>query len=360
MLQSWNKLCYKGGHLEASISLPGRGDISGFWPGFWTMGNLARPGYLATTDGMWPYSYHDECDYGITPNQSSADGISYLPGMRLPSCTCRGEDHPNAGKSRSAPEIDAVEASVRFLGPGATDNAVGVVSQSFQAAPFDLWYHPDYDFFEVYDHQITEINSYTGGPYQQAISGLVNLNNDWYDGKQYQKYAFDYRRGDDGFITWYVGDEQTWTLDARAIGPNGNVGKRVIPEEPLSIVVNFGMSNSFAGVNLDGILKLLPATMRIDYIRIYQDPDADFMTCDPPDYPTTDYIKAHPKPFANPNITTWYVLLTAHDIQIANNTIGLTQATSGPRIHSWTVARQGHHDLFRFKVTVLRIIISQM
>jgi beta-glucanase (GH16 family) len=143
MLQSWNKLCYKGGHIEASISLPGRGDIIGFWPGFWTMGNLARPGYLASTDGMWPYSYHDECDVGITPNQSSPDGINFLPGMRLPACTCKGEDHPSPGKSRSAPEIDAVEASVRFLEPN-SQRGVGQVSQSFQAAPFDIWYQPDY------------------------------------------------------------------------------------------------------------------------------------------------------------------------------------------------------------------------
>lgn len=143
MVQSWNKLCYKGGHLESSISLPGRGDVSGFWPGFWTMGNLARPGYLGSTEGLWPYSYHDECDVGITPNQSSYDGLSFLPGMRLPACTCKGEDHPSPGKSRSAPEIDALEGSVHFLGPGET-NAVGVVSQSFQAAPFDIWYQPDY------------------------------------------------------------------------------------------------------------------------------------------------------------------------------------------------------------------------
>lgn len=143
MVQSWNKLCYKGGHLEASISLPGRGDVSGFWPGFWTMGNLARPGYLGSTEGLWPYSYHDKCDVGITPNQSSYDGLSFLPGMKLPACTCKGEDHPSPGKSRSAPEIDALEGSVHFLGPGET-NAVGVVSQSFQAAPFDVWYMPDY------------------------------------------------------------------------------------------------------------------------------------------------------------------------------------------------------------------------
>jgi hypothetical protein len=143
MVQSWNKLCYKGGHLEASISLPGMGNVSGFWPGFWTMGNLARPGYLGSTEGLWPYSYDDVCDLGITANQSSYDGLSYLPGMKLPACSCSGEDHPSPGTSRSAPEIDALEGSVHFLGPGET-NAVGVVSQSFQAAPFDIWYQPDY------------------------------------------------------------------------------------------------------------------------------------------------------------------------------------------------------------------------
>lgn len=37
------------------------------------MGNLGRPGYGASTDGMWPYSY-DSCDVGTFPNQTYADG----------------------------------------------------------------------------------------------------------------------------------------------------------------------------------------------------------------------------------------------------------------------------------------------
>lgn len=148
MIQSWNKLCFTGGRLEASISLPGRGDTSGFWPGFWIMGNLARPGYAASTEGMWPYSYDDVCDAGITPNQSSVDGISYLPGMRLPACTCEGEDHPTPGKSRSAPEIDVIEASVHAL-DSKKQAIVGDVSQSYQIAPFDIWYMPNYGPFTL-------------------------------------------------------------------------------------------------------------------------------------------------------------------------------------------------------------------
>jgi beta-glucan synthesis-associated protein KRE6 len=141
MLQSWNKMCFKGGRLEASISLPGQGDTVGFWPGFWSMGNLGRAGYGATTEGLWPYSYHDECDAGITANQSSNDGLSNLPGMRLPACTCKGADHPSPGKSRSAPELDAIEASVHPL--DGIGNQVGVASQTFQVAPFDIWYQPN-------------------------------------------------------------------------------------------------------------------------------------------------------------------------------------------------------------------------
>ena len=141
MVQTWNQMCFTGGLMEASISLPGRGDTIGFWPGFWSMGNLGRPGYAATTEGMWPYSYDRVCDAGITANQSQTDGLSWLPGMRMPACTCEGEDHPSPGQSRSAPEIDALEGSVAHLDP---KNMIGQVSQSCQIAPFDIWYYPDY------------------------------------------------------------------------------------------------------------------------------------------------------------------------------------------------------------------------
>ena len=271
MVQSWNQLCFKGGRLEASISLPGRGDTEGFWPGFWAMGNLGRPGYSATTDGLWPYSYWDQCDAGITANQSSPDGISLLPGMRLPACTCANQDHPSPGNSRSAPEIDVLEASVGFMGPGQYDAATGSASQSFQAAPFDIWYQPDYNYVEVFDHGITGMNVYRGGPYQEALSSVTWLNDEWYDGNAYQTYGFEYNPGATGDITWFVGDDYTWHLDHRALRPNGNVGQRVIPQEPMALVMNFGMSNSFAQVFIANLAKLMPATMRFDYVRIYQD-----------------------------------------------------------------------------------------
>lgn len=109
MLQSWNQLCFKGSVFEVSVSLPGPAGVQGLWPGVWTMGNLGRPGYLATTEGTWPYTY-SACDAGITPNQSMSDGTSKLPGQKLTSCGCRGSDHPTPGTGRGAPEIDIIEA----------------------------------------------------------------------------------------------------------------------------------------------------------------------------------------------------------------------------------------------------------
>ncbi|KAJ6256978.1 hypothetical protein Dda_7861 [Drechslerella dactyloides] len=297
MLQSWNKLCFKGGVLEVSASLPAPGGKLGLWPGIWTLGNLARPGYLATSDGTWPYAY-DDCDVGITPNQSSPDGISYLPGQRLNSCTCKNEDHPNPGVGRGAPEIDALEASAT----GSLN--LGVASQSTQLAPFDVFYIPDYDFLEIHNHSVTEMNTWAGGPFQQAISGITALNDDWYGGKEFQKYAFEYTPGKgSGHITWFVGDEPTFTVQGEATGPNGNVGARHISQEPMSIVLNLGVSNSW--VYIDWPALEFPTTMYIDYVRIYQPEGSEMVTCDPPGYPTTKYIKKHYNAYTNPNLTSW-------------------------------------------------------
>jgi beta-glucanase (GH16 family) len=164
------------------------------------------------------------------------------------------------------------------------------------------------EFVELYDPRITSINNYRGGPYQQALSGLTNLNNDWYDGKKYQIYAFEYTPGATGDITWFVGQDKTWKLDARALGPNGNIGQRLIPREPMALIMNLGMSPTFAPLNLTGLESLLPITMRFDYVRIYQDPAKKSVTCDPPGMETTPYITKHREPYSNPNVTTWYVL----------------------------------------------------
>lgn len=301
MVQSWNKFCFTQGMLEISARLPNYGTVSGLWPGLWSMGNLGRPGYMASTEGVWPYTY-DSCDAGITPNQSSPDGISYLPGQKLNVCTCKGADHPNPGTGRGAPEIDAIEAE--------TDNNkhLGVASQSMQIAPMDIWYMPDYSFLSIHNASVTTVNTYAGGPIQQAVSGTTTLNTTWYqygDGLEhnFQTYGFEYLNDDnDGYVTWYVG-EPTLTVHAYALAPNGNIGWRRISKEPMSIILNLGISNNWAYIDWASIS--FPVTFSIDFVRVYQPEDEINVTCDPPDFPTYDYIQSHLNAFSNNNLTGW-------------------------------------------------------
>lgn len=308
MLNSWNQICFKGGALEVSISLAGPGGVPGLWPGAWTMGNLGRPGHQSTTDGVWPYTY-TSCDVGITPNQSSADGMSLLPGQKLSSCTCLGADHPTPGTGRGAPEIDVIEA-------GADPNLnIGIVTQSYQVAPYDIWYRPNYDFLEIPNYNTTQVNAYCGGPFQQAISGTTMLNNGWYDGYQYQKYAYEYTpgTGGDAQIGWFVGEDMSFMMNGNAIGPNGNVQSRVISEEPMSIILNLGFSTAWTQIDYKNLK--FPSMMHIDYVRWYQPSGSFSVTCDPPGYETTEYIAKHLKAYNNPNLTV--SLLTAFSAELS-------------------------------------------
>jgi hypothetical protein len=47
--------------------------------------------------------------------------------------------------------------------------------------------------------------------------------------------------------------------------------------------------------------KNLPAEMRIDYIRLYQDPSdpTHTVSCSPPSHPTAEFIEGHPERYAD-------------------------------------------------------------
>lgn len=70
MMTTWNKFCFTGGLLLASVNLPGDHITHGFWPAVWALGNLGksifstmyykspisgRAGYGASLDGMHVY-----------------------------------------------------------------------------------------------------------------------------------------------------------------------------------------------------------------------------------------------------------------------------------------------------------------
>ncbi|KAF9461053.1 beta-glucan synthesis-associated [Collybia nuda] len=333
MLQSWNKFCFSSGYIEVSVVLPGPDEnTQGYWPGAWTMGNLARPGYPATTDGMWPYTY-SECDVGTFPNQTTKDKLgpeaalhsdfsrekynfelSWLSGQRLSACSCPGSDHPGPSvtKGRGAPEIDIFEAEKD------KDNVIGhVVSQSAQFAPFThdyLYGNASTSQWEVFEPDMTRPNSYRGSAVQQAVSGIVKLPSDMFQGsgKVFKKIGFEYwanpSNAQEGYITWQVDGKQSHRVSATAVGPDqgpggSGVGQRLIPEEPMSIVLNLGMSQNWQKIDLSTMQ--FPAEMLVDYVRVYQRKGAMNVGCNPPDYPTADYINNHKDAYENVNTTTW-------------------------------------------------------
>ena len=234
----------------------------------WSMGNLGRAGYGATTEGMciinlrcsesnllnvsgmWPYSY-DSCDLGTFPNQTAKDGtpaaaatgspkgteLSFLAGQRLSACTCPGSDHPGPSTSsgRGVPEIDILETQVD------TKVMRGQVSQSFQTAPYNY----QYQFVNttpsatIYDGTISEPNTYLGGVFQQAVSTLTYIDSQNYNDNGYAAYGYEWwsdpNHRDQGYITWFSGGTKVFTMEASAIGPDSvtEISQRLIPEEPL-------------------------------------------------------------------------------------------------------------------------------
>lgn len=298
-----------------------------------------RAGYGASLEGLWPYSY-ESCDIGTLPNQTSPTGgpaflttqglpqynfdLSYLPGQRLSACTCPGEPHPGpvlsdgSFRGRSASEIDIFEAT-------ASPTLGGMISQSAQWGPMN----PNYYFVnattadvEYYTSPYDTIpNTYLGGAYQQvralpirrrradlfqSTSALSSTNPATYDSKtNFAMYGLEYTPSHlagagKGNVSWLQEDESMWTLHEAAMAGNTDamIGTRVITGEPMSIILNLGMSESFGNVSLNELV--FPAVMRIDYVRVvrsllllddlvadriqYQPKGQTNVGCDPVDY----------------------------------------------------------------------------
>ncbi|KAH6901573.1 beta-glucan synthesis-associated protein-domain-containing protein [Coprinopsis sp. MPI-PUGE-AT-0042] len=336
MIQTWNKFCFTSGYIEVSVTFPGPDqDTAGYWPGAWTMGNLARPGYPASTEGMWPYTY-DTCDLGTFPNQTRPDGsgpaaalfseesrsryhneLSWLAGQRVSACTCPGEDHPGPrhDKGRGAPEIDIFEASRDKSRPPIG----GTVSQSAQFAPFThdyLYLNESTDYWENFNSPQTRPNGFRGSAVQQSVSGVTRVPSDMFQGlpnKRFVTFGFEYWANpsniEEGYVWWQVDGNQTHRIGARAMGADpeegggAGIGQRLIPEEPMAIILNLGMSPNWQEIHLETMS--FPGEMLVDYVRVYQRRDAINVGCDPKDYPTKKYIEDHLPAYSDVNMTAW-------------------------------------------------------
>jgi hypothetical protein len=109
---------------------------------------------------------------------------------------------------------------------------------------------------------MTKLNTYKGGPYQQAVSALTYIDNADYDNMGYASYGFEWwsnpNKRSEGYVTWFSGGKQTWTATSASIGPDDtmNIGQRLISEEPhvssahnqfrIILLTSFHSSTSFS------------------------------------------------------------------------------------------------------------------
>ncbi len=120
-------------------------------------------------------------------------------------------------------------------------------------------------------------NSYVGSIYQEAVSGLAPVPQEGYisaPNPRYVRYGMEYEvdwtKQGGGFVTWYVDGQKTWTVTPRSFParPAQNMSTRLVPVEPMSLIINLGMSSGFQHVDFDNLV--FPAQFKVDYVRVYQ------------------------------------------------------------------------------------------
>ncbi|KAF8905867.1 beta-glucan synthesis-associated [Mucidula mucida] len=243
------------------------------------MGNLGRAVYGANLDGTWPYTYNSY-NVGAVLNQTfegsplMVNSLSFLPGQKLSRCTCPGESHPGPMHAdgtfvgQVVPEINVFEAQV-----------VGNNAHPFNYAY--KWLNDTDNNLEIYNSTVSQLNLYRGGVYPQSTSAslafhgcLINsiaVDPDCYEleGGCYSVYAFKYKPGyDDGYITWVNDGKGAWTFRGPGTAADSRVeiGARPVPQEPMYIITNLGMSGNFGDTIGPPLITYtsakLPAPMR--------------------------------------------------------------------------------------------------
>ncbi|KAI0832136.1 beta-glucan synthesis-associated [Trametes gibbosa] len=233
MMSTWNKFCFTGGFVEASVMLPGFNNVEDLWPAAWAMGNLGRAGYGASLDRMmscWPYTY-DACDVGTAPNQTiqglpicttidedaGQDGVlSFLPGRRLSRCTCPSESHPGPVHENGESAVPVLLARLElYHNPDSGDLPTMLTSGTTPSTTCS-------------SKILGQLNSYMGGVYQQATSVVTQTNQRAYDseysGAGYSVYGFQYKPGFwDAYSSWIVDGQFSWTLRQLGMAADRNV-----------------------------------------------------------------------------------------------------------------------------------------
>jgi beta-glucanase (GH16 family) len=95
------------------------------------------------------------------------------------------------------------------------------------------------------------------------------------------------------YIQWISDNKKAWHVTSQSFpaDPIAQISARPIPNEPLYILVNLGMSKGFIP-EPNPNLKY-PSTMYVDWIRVYQPKGKQNVGCSPKDMPTAEYINKY-------------------------------------------------------------------
>lgn len=116
-----------------------------------------------------------------------------------------------------------------------------------QVAPYDEdynWHNKSASFYNG-----AKPNTYTGSVYQEAVSGVATIPEYAYidaPGSRFVTFGIeiipDFGLNGQGSITWYVDGQRTWHAPSAVVphDPVTNISQRIIPVEPMSIIMNLG------------------------------------------------------------------------------------------------------------------------
>jgi len=193
-----------------------------------------------------------------------------------------------------------------------------------------------------------------------ALSAIVDTHGGTYYSQQHI-YRMEWVPGKVGYVRWYVDGKFIFEVPAATV-ENEYMGTppRKLPNEPMYLIFNTAMSNTWSQVCHDGnparcpkgslepcCKDLFPASYLMDWVRVYQDKGDKDMTvgCDPPEYPTKQYIEdnAHlyaplPKYVPPPAPRSrWLAMPLLNFVLLAAGVCGALSLAVAlwPRIRSW-------------------------
>jgi len=318
MLQSWNKVCFTGGYFEVRLQLPGSIEQGGVWGAAWTAGNLGRPGHMGSSEGMWPYSYNN-CDKG-SEAQRGLDAGTDLDGQKISACNAHPGFGLNPNQGRGMPEIDLIESFVPTFGNDEYTRAHYTTSlQMGPLIPIDVNHGPGLTGCEGSPRQDRTYEDCEGmiyytnhtekvvpnhwcqvveGPMrantvQDCLSSEVDLRATHF--QTFHTYGFLWEPKER--VVWFMNGEPLFEANQIALSPKQSpsnpdfyVGQRDVPQEPMSMLLNVAISDH--GVMNWNRHMTFPISMKVDYVRVYQDASKGHtLSCDPPSHPTAQYIE---------------------------------------------------------------------